>query len=129
MVSTVCPGDNLTVSCSTNSSALQWRVNISLTPLHFNEGEDGTRLITTGPDTEHPIIINQTVFYFSKISSSPLVSVVTVDNVTTIMNLTKIVCFNPRGMSSTIIHIIDYGKIIISVHYYYSVLKTKRTLR
>ena len=119
MVSMVCPGDNVTVSCSTNGSALQWRVNISLTPLHFiNEGEQGIRIFTAAsPETEQPIVINQTVFHFSKISSElSLASVVTIDNVTTSMNLTEIECARQGGLSSTTILIIDYSKIIISVH-------------
>ena len=109
----ICPGDNLTLSCCTNGSALQWVVNISLTPLHFDRrGEDGIRLITrSGPDMEQPLTINPTIARFSKLSSSPLVSAVTVENVTTDWNQTEIECaYSGGGMVLTTIHIVDYSE-------------------
>ena len=112
-MSVICPGDNLTLSCCTNGSALQWFVNISLTPLHFIRGESGFRLITRlSPDMEQPLTINLTVVRFSKISSSPLVSAVTVENTITDWNQTEIECAYSGGMSLTTIHIIDYSEIL-----------------
>ena len=55
---------------------------------------------------EQPIIINQTMFHFSKTSSSPPTSVVSVVNVTTDINQTRIECIHEGGMSETIISVI-----------------------
>jgi hypothetical protein len=115
----ICPGDNLTLSCCTNGSALRWIVNIiSLTPLHFNRGESGIRTINLqSPAMEQPLLINQTVIQFSKISSSPLVSsVLTIENVTTNWNQTKIKCARSiEETSLTIIHIIDHSKSYLAI--------------
>ena len=113
-VSVICPGDNLTLSCCTNGSALLWFVNISLTPLHFDlHGEDGFRLIFgSNPDVKQPLTINPTVARFSKLSSSPLVSAMTIENVTTDWNQTVIECAYSEGISLTTIHIIDYSEIL-----------------
>ena len=111
-VSMVCPGDNLTLFCCTNHSALQWFVNISLTPLHFDKGEDGFRVLSEpGPEMERPLTVHPTILHFYKTSNSPLVSVLTIDSVTTNWNQTKIECARGmEGMSLTTIHIIDYCK-------------------
>ena len=113
----VCPGDNLTLYCCTNGSALQWYVNISLTPLRFDQpGEDGIRLIDN-QSVDPPITVNQTVIHFSKTSSSPLVSVLTINNVTTNWNQTMIECTHTEGMSLTTIHIIDHSKINFVINF------------
>ena len=109
----ICPGDNLTLSCCTlNGSSLRWIVNVSLTPLHLSRGE-GIRVIDqNSPEMEQPLTINQTVIHFSKISDSPLVSVLTIDNVTTNWNQTKIQCARSiKDISLTTIHTIDHSKV------------------
>ena len=101
------------LSCCTNGSALQWFVNISLTPLHFDlRGESGFRLITrSSPDMEIPLTINPTVAHFSKLSTSPLASALTIENVTTDWNQTEIECaYSGGGMVLTTIHIVDYSE-------------------
>ena len=115
-VSMVCPGDNLTLSCCTNGSALQWFVNVSLTPLHLARGEDGIRLINRqSPEMERPLTVYPTIIHFSNFtSSSPFVSVLTISNVTTDWNQTMIECAQSiKEMSVTTIHIIDHSKICI----------------
>ena len=115
-VSMVCPGDNLTLSCCTNGSALRRRVNVSLTPLRLLPGEDGIRTINRqSPEMERPLTVHPTVISFSNFtSSSPFVSILTISNVTTDWNQTKIVCRqSAEEMSVTTIHFIDYSKICI----------------
>ena len=105
-VSETCPGGQLMLSCSTNFSSLQWTVTV-FPPSCLETRETGIRTIFgTSPAHERPIIINQTMFYFSKTSSSPLTSVVSVVNVTTDINETRIECVHAGGMSETIIHVI-----------------------
>ena len=111
----ICPGDNLTLSCCTNRSSLQWRVNISLTPLRFDRGDDGIRIVNQqSPEMERPLSVYPTVIHFSNfISSWPLISVLTIDGVTTNWNQTMIECARSmQEMSLTTIHIIDHSKII-----------------
>ena len=113
-VSMVCPGDNLTLSCCTNGSALQWTVNISLTPLRFDQaGEDGIRTINQqSPEMERPLTVYPTIIHFTNFtSSSPFVSVLTISDVTTNWNQTKIECARSiEEVSLTTIHIIDHSK-------------------
>ena len=106
-VSMVCRGDNLTLSCCTNGSSLRWTVNISLTPLHFKRRELGIRTINQqSPEMEQPLTIDQTIIHFYRISSSPLVSVLTINNVTTDWNQTMIECVrSTEGVSLTTIRI------------------------
>jgi hypothetical protein len=115
-----CPGDNLTLYCCTNDSALQWTINISHIPLRFSPGEDGIRLIyLQSPEIERPITANLTTINFFKASSSPLVSVLTIDNVTTNWNQTKIKCARRiEEMILTTIHIIDHSKIHMPLYSY-----------
>ena len=108
----ICPGDSPTLSCCTNGSSLRWIVNVSLTPLHLRRGEGTTVFNQHSPEMEQPLTINQTVIYFSKISNSPLMSVLTIDNVTTDWNQTKIECARSiEDISITTISVIDYSKI------------------
>ena len=116
-----CPGGHLMLACSTNSSALRWNVTV-FSPLQLKPGEDGIRLITrTSQDRSHrPITFNQTpsVLNFSQISTSPLASVVSVNNVTADLNQTRIECSHEGRTSVTIIHVIGSdGIVIISLYY------------
>ena len=104
----VCPGGQLMLSCSTNSSSMQWTVTV-FPPSYLDSRESGTRsFLRLGLEIVHeqPIIANQTVFHFSKTSNSPLTSVVSVVNVTTDINETRIECIHAGGMSETIVHVI-----------------------
>ena len=108
----ICPGDSLTLFCCTNGSSLRWIVNISLTPLHLRPGTGTTVINQQSPEMEQPLTINQTVIHFSKISNSPLMSVLTINNVTTNWNQTKIECARSiEDISITTVRIIDYSKI------------------
>ena len=110
----VCPGDNLTLFCCTNGSTLRWIFNVSLTPLHLDPAIAVRVVNQESPETEQPLTINQTVLHLSKISNSPLMSVLTVDNVITDWNQTKIQCTRSmEGTSITTIHIIDHSKVCI----------------
>ena len=113
----VCPGGHLMLSCCANGSSLQWIVNVSISPLHLEPGETGIRFITrTSPESEPPIIANQTVFHVSKTSNSPLTSIVSVDNVTSDLNQTRIEC---SRVSITTIHVVgNDGKIKLTLNFY-----------
>lgn len=104
----VCPGGQLMLSCSTNSSSLQRTVTV-FPPSYLDPREIGIRsFLRIGPEIVHkqPVIVNQTMFHFSKTSSSPLTSVVSVVNVTTDINHTRIECIHAGGRSETIIRVI-----------------------
>jgi hypothetical protein len=113
----VCPGGQLMLSCSTpNGSYTQWNVWSSVfSPL--SSGNESKLFTKGGSETvnDTPVVINQTVFHFSKISDSPLISVLSVVNVTSDINQTRIDCFYTGGMSRTIIDVIanNDGEIFI----------------
>ena len=74
------------------------------------------RFISSGGPTESvasTFTLGQTVFQFSRTSSSPLTSLIIIDNVTTSFNGTRVECsYRDRVMSTTIINVIGNGIII-----------------
>ena len=57
-----------------------------------------------------PLIVEQTVFQFLKNSTSPLISLMVIDNVSSIVNGTRVNCsYGGRVVSTDIINIIAIG--------------------
>ena len=102
----VCPGEQVTVTCSTNGSFIQWTV----IPSGADLGTGFTTVIYDLRDvsTSH-LKVDQTDFQFSKTSISPLESLVVIDNVTFSLNGATLNCTHTGGMTSTVINVIGNG--------------------
>ena len=105
----LCPGDELILTCSTNETFLQWRISTSVRRLVPSQG---------AASELEPLTINSTTFYISKVSDNeavPLISTITVYNVTADLNRTAVNCaeIDENGqierMSTAIIQIIRTG--------------------
>ena len=107
----VCVGDQLTLTCSVlNVTSLEWRI----THPHLVTGEIASQFISsTGREN---FILNNSlgVFHYSRISLSPLISVLQVNITTASINGTRVECgtYQGRTFTSTIISVVDNGKLI-----------------
>ena len=110
----VCPGGLLTLTCDTNSSVLLlvWSVIFNSPYLQHTE----VRSIDSigSAESQAPFIINHTEFRFLRTSVSPLISTMIINNVSIILNRTRVDCTYDGMMSTTFINVIKYGK----KHYY-----------
>ena len=118
---TVCPGEQqTTVICSTNHTFLEWNVSTA------RQYEVRTVSYLDQNPTISPVLIKYANFTFSRVSSNltlPLVSTVTMNNVTSNLEGTMISC---TGLNSTsestmvlviTIHIydMDIGRLLILI--------------
>jgi hypothetical protein len=108
----VCLGGELTLNCSTNETVLEWEIVIP------HRAPD-TRHITTGPATIRvdPLnVTNVAKFHFMRISISPLVSMIRIDNVSIGLNGTRVECSAGGGdhevIEATIPNVIENGMIV-----------------
>ena len=85
----VCQGEQLIVTCSTDGDYIQW----TIVPAGAPEGSE----------------INEADLRFTRTSTSPLVSVVLIDNVTFSLNGARLNCSRSEGMTSTVINVIRIG--------------------
>ena len=105
----MCPGDQLNLTCLTtpNETLLQWSIDIpsrSAPELRFISTDGITASVT-------PLIVGQTVFQFLRTSTSPLISLMVIDNVRTDVNGTRVECsFGGRVVSIDIINVIGNGE-------------------
>ena len=63
-------------------------------------------------DSASPLMVDQTMFQFLRTSTSPLVSRMVIDNVSTILNGTRVDCSYGGGVMTDIINVIGNGIII-----------------
>ena len=104
---TVCPGELLTVTCTTNGSFIQW----TAAPAGAAQGSGFNSIVYKTRDVSTPYIsINGTDFVVARNSTSPLVSVVLIDNVTSSLNGATLNCTHSDGMTSTVINVIGNSK-------------------
>ena len=117
----MCPGGQLNLTCNTMSdqTALLWNMTF---PHHPGYEQ---RLILAGgiADSASPFIVGQTVFQFLRTSVSPLMSLMVIDNVSSILNGTRVDCSYGGGVMSTdIINVIGNGIYVFSIPVYVTAL-------
>ena len=109
----MCPGGQLNLTCNTMSdqTALLWNMTFPHRPGYEQ------RLILAGDiaDSASPFTVGQTVFQFLRTSISPLMSLMVIDNVSSILNGTRVDCSYGGGVMSTdIINVIGNGIYVFS---------------
>ena len=108
-LATVCTGDQLNLTChvTPNETLIQWSLTIPsrLTPEIRILSSDGNTASVT------PFIVGQTMFQFLRISTSPLTSLMVIDNVRTDINGTRVnySYLGGRVVSTDIINVIGNG--------------------
>ena len=130
-VAPVCSGDELELTCTTTADLLQWR----FMAIHGNEPTaiEFTRTITSTGSAMLNVIINSTVFNFSRISahnSVPLMSRLVISPVSNGLNGTVMNCVDAAAgeVSSTTIIVGERGALQGIVYanytqlYYYNVI-------
>ena len=111
MLASVCPGEQLNLTCqaTTGVTLIQWDLNFP------SASDPEIRFISSGGSAESSAstyTLGQTVFHFSRTSTSPLASLIIVDNVTTSVNGTRLECtYNGSVMLATNINVIGNGMI------------------
>ena len=106
----VCPGEELTLTCSSNGSALQWNVLVqSPDQQNSNTGFDVFVLQSRNSVSPPEVIMNQTYFHFSITSLRPLVSMMMVND-TTYLNGTRVTCQSSNGTTIRTIYVTRNGK-------------------
>ena len=112
----VCPRGQLNLICLTTQDVtlLQWNIvfpDSSDPEIHF---------ISSGGSAESAkstFTLGQTVFRFSRTSSSPMTSLIVIDNVTTSLNGTRVeYSYSDRVMTTTVINVIENGMLYNYVH-------------
>ena len=117
-----CHGDQLTLTCHTtpNMTLLQWTLTIPDRPA------PDIRFLSSSGSTQNvlPLIVGQTVFQFLRISISPLISTMVINNVSTNVNGTRVECsYSGEVMETTTINVIGNGtsKILVRNYHWYSI--------
>ena len=109
IATSICPGDQLTLTCNTSTDVQQWTI------VDPNTGMSYTRIIavptTSNPQAITPFEIQPFIFSFAIISTpntSPLISSLTVNDVTNYLNTSRISCLErDTGNSEAVsIHIL-----------------------
>ena len=103
----VCIEDQLTLTCSTDGTALLWDVS---NPRILETGVGDQTISSTGRERLGPFVTRLGVFTFSRISISPLMSVLEIDNITADLNDTRVDCDRMEGMSTAVVTVIQNGK-------------------
>ena len=101
----VCQGEQLSVTCSTDGDAMQWTV----VPAEAPAGSGFSAIVTPSDVSPSHLEINGGDLRFTRTSTSPLVSVVLIDNVTSSLNGARLNCTHSEGMTSTVINVIRNG--------------------
>ena len=121
MMISICPGDQLLLTCNTSTSLQQWSI------LDTNTGMLYTRFITVsssiGQFTPHQI--QSFTFNFAVISTPgalPLISTLSVDGVTAYLNMSVIGCLesDTGNRLTTIVHVFGYNPFESRLHAQYS---------
>jgi hypothetical protein len=117
----VCPETTLEITCSTDRSFLNWSVTIPPSASELSgQAVTRNRLISSSNQGIAPLVINNIVFIISIVSSvNPFTSVLSVINVTAVLNGTIVQCADidisaaaESRISMTLVHIIqtDIGR-------------------
>ena len=106
----VCQGEELTLTCASNGSALQWNVLVQ-SPDQQNSITGFDVIVFQSSNSVSPsrVIMNQTYFHFSITSLHPLVSMMMVND-TTYLNGTRVTCQSSNGTTITTIYVTRNGK-------------------
>ena len=115
-VVSICMGQQLIFTCSTDRAFIEWNVTI----LQSGVRSSRTRLVLTETRTTTPLTVNMMTFNITRISSIgslPLISTLVVDNITDDgLNGTEVNCTDigsslaHTSSSVTFVHIIPNGK-------------------
>ena len=107
----VCPNGQLNLTCTTTSdeSILMWNITFPHRP-----GHERRAVFSIGSaESASPLTVNQTRFQFLRTSVSPLISTMVIDNMSTILNGTRVECSYGGGMKeTTILNVIRNGIIL-----------------
>ena len=109
----MCPGDQLNLTCHTtpNETLLQWSIDIPSRPAPEQ------KFFSSGSNTVSvtPLTVGQTVFQFIRTSTSPLTSLMVIDNVSSDVNGTRVECsyLGGRVVSTDIIKVIGNGEYLL----------------
>ena len=115
MLASVCPGEQLNLTCQATPGVtlIQWDLNLP------NSSDPESRFISSGGSAESSVstfTLGQTVFHFSRTSTSPLASLIIIDNMTTSLNGIRVECtYNGSVMSATNINVIGNGMIYYKI--------------
>ena len=95
------------LNCSTNETFLQWDITIP----HRSRPPETRFFTTEGLDRLTSLnITNVARFHFLRTSISPLISLITIENIAIGLNETRVECFYGGGvMETTIINVIENG--------------------
>ena len=106
----MCSGGQLNLTCLTapNKTLLQWSINIPGRPA------SELRFISSDTVSVTPLTVGQTVFQFLRTSTSPLMSLMVIDNVSADVNGTRVDCSSGgRVVSTDIIKVIGNGEYLL----------------
>ena len=118
----LCPGEQLNLTCQATPGVtlIQWDLNFP------DISDPEIRFISSGGSTENSASIfslSQTVFHFSRTSTSPLASLIIINNATTSLSGTRVDCsYDGSVMSASNINVIGNGMIINILRVQYSVV-------
>ena len=132
----MCLGGHLVLECDTNSSVLllEWSITFNSPSLQHTEMRSVDSLGSA--QSQSPFIINHTEFQFLRTSVSPLISTMIVNNVSTVLNGTRVDCRYNEMTSTTFIRVTRNGTklillqshLIISLFLYVQILLFKFNL-
>lgn len=78
----VCFGEEVTLRCETSERYLRWNISIP------HNRYKGSRLMSYGGSSIYdPLTLNNTIFSFSRLSTSPLIATLMINSVTTDMTI------------------------------------------
>ena len=116
-LASVCSGDQLNLTChaASNETLLLWSVtstSLSVSQRRFISSDSNATSVT-------PLTVGQTMFQFFRTSTSPLISTMTIDNVSTSLNGTRVECsYGSEVTETTIITVIGNGMLVLLLNYY-----------
>ena len=106
----VCPLGRFNLLCSTNGAILEWTIDIPESSGIVDPGNQRIRN-TTPPEVHSFVIRDSTFLLISRISLSPLTSLLEINNTIAALNGTRIDCTQSMTeMFSLVITIIGNGK-------------------
>ena len=105
----VCPDGQLNLTCSTatmsDETVLTWNMTFPHRP-----GYELRAFFSTGSaESALPLTVNQTNFQFLRTSTSPLISIIVINNMSTILNGTRVECSYGDWKETTILNVIGNG--------------------
>ena len=104
----MCPGDQLNLTClaTPNETYIEWLLDVPsrMVPQLWFISSDGNTISVT------PLTVGQTLFQFLRTSTSPLTSLMVIDNVSSDVNGTIVECSDGGRVVSTDIIKVNYWK-------------------